>query len=70
MSYLNTQEMDNILLYLRESYDELINNVTWPTWPELFENAKLVLVGAAIFALIIFIFDFIANSLLKVVYGL
>jgi preprotein translocase subunit SecE len=62
--------MDNILLYLRESYDELINNVTWPTWAELFENAKLVLVGSAIFALIIFLFDFVANNLLKVIYGL
>jgi preprotein translocase subunit SecE len=34
--------MENIRLYLRESYDELINHVTWPTWPELFSSARLV----------------------------
>jgi preprotein translocase subunit SecE len=62
--------MDNIRLYLKESYDELINHVTWPTWAELFDNARLVLIGAALFALVIFIFDFIANNVLKVIYSL
>jgi preprotein translocase subunit SecE len=62
--------MNNIFLYLRESYDELINNVTWPTWAELFDSAKLVLVGAAIFALVIFVFDLISKFLTDAVYGL
>ena len=62
--------MDNIRLYIKESYDELINHVTWPTWDELFENAKLVLIGTALFAVMIFIFDFIFNNILKVIYSL
>ncbi|HMT53312.1 MAG: preprotein translocase subunit SecE [Saprospiraceae bacterium] len=62
--------MENIRLYLRESYDELINHVTWPTWPELFSSARLVIVSTIIISLIIFLFDFIANNLLKFIYEL
>lgn len=62
--------MDNIRLYIKESYDELINHVSWPTWDELFENAKLVLIGTALFSLLIFVFDFIFNNILKVIYSL
>ena len=62
--------MENIRLYLKESYDELINHVTCPTWPELFSSARLVIVATIIFSLIIFFFDFIANNLLTFIYEL
>ena len=62
--------MENIRLYLKESYDELINHVTWPTWPDLFSSARLVIVSTIILSLVIFVFDFISNSFLKVIYEL
>ncbi|MBK7636202.1 MAG: preprotein translocase subunit SecE [Saprospiraceae bacterium] len=62
--------MENIRLYLKESYDELMNHVTWPSWDELMSSAKLVLVSTIILSLIVFIFDFIANSSLKFIYEL
>ena len=62
--------MENIRLYIRESYDELINHVTSPTWPELFSSSRLVIVSTIIISLIIFLFDFIANNLLKFIYEL
>ncbi|MBK8516349.1 MAG: preprotein translocase subunit SecE [Saprospiraceae bacterium] len=62
--------MENIKLYLKESYDELLHHVTWPTWEELISSAKLVLVSTIIISIVIFIFDFIANSSLKFIYEL
>ena len=27
--------MNDVVLYIKESYNELIHKVTWPTWPSL-----------------------------------
>jgi len=62
--------MENIRLYIRESYDELINHVTWPTWPELFSNARLVIVCTIIISLVVLLFDTVFNSGLKAIYSL
>jgi preprotein translocase subunit SecE len=62
--------MDNIRLYLKESYEELINHVTWPTWPELFSSARLVIIASVIIALVIALFDFISKTLTTTIYSL
>jgi preprotein translocase subunit SecE len=62
--------MENISLYLRESYDELMNHVTWPSWDELVSNAILVIVSTIIISMVIFAFDFVANNALKFIYAL
>jgi preprotein translocase subunit SecE len=62
--------MENVRLYLRESYEELVNHVTWPSWDELVSSARLVLVSAILISLVIFVFDFLANNALKFVYEL
>jgi preprotein translocase subunit SecE len=43
--------------YLSESYNELVNKVSWPTWKELQSSAIVVLVSALILSLIIFLMD-------------
>jgi preprotein translocase subunit SecE len=62
--------MENIRLYLKESYNELIHHVTWPTWPELFSSAKLVIIATILFALVIFLFDLVSKSLTTALYSL
>lgn len=62
--------MENIRLYLKESYNELIHHVTWPTWPELFSNAKLVIIATIIFALVIFLLDLASKSFTTALYSL
>lgn len=56
--------MNSIIAYVKESYNELLHNVTWPTLPELISSAKVVLVSTIILALIILLLDFIFNGLL------
>jgi len=49
--------MANVSEYIKESYIELTQKVTWPTWRELQNSAVLVLIAAVIIALIIFVMD-------------
>jgi len=62
--------MDKIGLYLRESYNELVHNVTWPSYKTLQTNTILVLAGSAIFALLIFFMDVIWKFIVENVYDL
>ena len=43
--------------YIKESYIELTQKVTWPTWRELYNSAIVVLIAAIIIALLIFGMD-------------
>jgi len=60
--------MDRFLLSVKESYNELINKVTWPTWPNLLSSTVTVLIASVILTLIIFVMDSISNSGLDQIY--
>jgi len=54
--------MASIKTYLSESYNELMNKVSWPTWKELQGSAIVVLVSALLLSVIIFIMDFVFGA--------
>jgi preprotein translocase subunit SecE len=54
--------------YIKESYLELTQKVTWPTWRELQNSAILVLVAAIIIALVIFGMDQVIRFVLEKLY--
>lgn len=62
--------MNDFFLYIKESYNELVHNVTWPTWADLTSNAVLVIVASIIFALVVFGLDTVSNQSLKFIYSL
>jgi preprotein translocase subunit SecE len=43
--------------YIKESYDELMHKVSWPTWSELQNSAVVVSVASLIIALVVFVMD-------------
>jgi preprotein translocase subunit SecE len=43
--------------YIKESYIELTQKVTWPTWRELQNSAVVVLITSIIIALVIYGMD-------------
>lgn len=49
----------SVITYIEESYKELVHKVTWPTWNELQSTSIVVLVASVLFALAIFVMDFI-----------
>ena len=61
--------MANVAEYIKESYIELTEKVTWPTWSELQSSAVLVLVAAMIIAMIIFGMDQLVNFVLGKFYS-
>ncbi|GAA4096812.1 preprotein translocase subunit SecE [Mucilaginibacter panaciglaebae] len=61
--------MANVSEYIKESYIELTQKVTWPTWRELQSSSVLVLVAAIIIALLIFGMDQIIGLLLDKFYS-
>jgi len=54
-----------IVKYIEESFSELVHKVTWPKWEELQSSSILVLVASLIFALIIFVMDFVCGINVK-----
>jgi preprotein translocase subunit SecE len=62
--------MERLKLYVIESYNELVNKVTWPTWSNLQSSTIVVLVASIILALIIFGMDVVSKTVLDQVYDL
>ena len=48
--------------YVKESYDELVHKVSWPSFKELQSSAVVVAVAALILALIVFLMDFVFGA--------
>ena len=61
--------MDKFILYLKESYYELVEKVSWPTWPNLLDSAKVVVIASVIISIVILIMDLISNSALGFIYN-
>lgn len=62
--------MERIKLYILESYNELVNKVTWPTWANLQSSTIVVIVASLILTLFIFVMDLISNTVMNAIYGL
>lgn len=61
--------MEKLTLYLRESYHELVKNVSWPTAAQLQESTMVVLVTSGLLAALIFGMDFLCSIVFKNIYG-
>ena len=60
--------MKKIVTYLKETYDELVHKVSWPTYSELTSNAVAVLYASLIIALVVFVMDFCFENIMEFVY--
>ena len=49
--------MKKIINYVKESYNELIHKVSWPTWAELQNSAIVVSIAALVIAVVVFLMD-------------
>jgi len=62
--------MNKITTYFRESYRELLEKVTWPTWPQLQQSTVIVLVATLLISFVVWIMDIISSSVLHFTYSL
>ena len=60
--------MAAVIEFFKESYDEMMHKVSWPTWGELQNSAVVVLVASLIIALLILAMDESSSAVLKLFY--
>ncbi|HNX85624.1 MAG TPA: preprotein translocase subunit SecE [Bacteroidales bacterium] len=61
---------NKVVNYIKESYDELMHKVSWPTWAELQGSAIVVSVASLIIAIVVFAMDEVFRNILLQYYKL
>ena len=62
--------METIKIYLIESYNELVNKVTWPTMANLLGSTRVVLIGALMISLIVLVMDAVSKQITSLLYNI
>ncbi len=60
---------DNRLTDIKESYNELVHKVSWPTKSELANSTIVVMVASIIASLVIWVIDLCIDQVMHLVYG-
>ena len=67
-SRANNNDMNKIINYVKETYNELVYKVSWPTYKELTNSAVAVLYASILIALVVFVMDFCFQNVMELVY--
>ena len=59
---------EDMFNYVKESYNELVNKVTWPTFPQLQSSTIVVMVASVIFAVVVLAMDLSFENLMALIY--
>ncbi len=62
--------MKKIVAYIKDSYNELVHKVSWPSKEELSGSTIIVLIASIIIALVVFGMDSLFEWILKLLYGI
>ena len=62
--------MRKFINYVKGSYEELTKKVTWPPWAKLQSSALLVMIATVIIAVVLFVIDYIFQTLMTGIYTL
>ena len=62
--------MTKFVEYIKESADDLMNKVSWPTWKELQSSSIVVAIASLIIALTVYVMDLSFRNVLEVLYSL
>ena len=62
--------MNKLQAYFRDSYQELIEKVTWPTWAQLQQSTMIVIVATLLITAMVWLMDLASSNILKFVYSL
>jgi len=60
--------MNKIINYLKESYNELVHKVSWPTQQELTSSTVVVMTASLLMAIVLFAIDFSFKSVVNFFY--
>jgi len=60
--------MNKVSHYFSESYKELMEKVTWPSWTQLQQSTMIVLGATLVITAIVWVMDFVASGGLNLIY--
>jgi preprotein translocase subunit SecE len=61
--------MNKISTYFSESWLELKEKVTWPTWAQLQQSTMIVLAATAVITILVTLMDFASQGLMNLIYS-
>ena len=62
--------MNKVTTYFSESYKELMEKVSWPSWTQLQQSTVIVLIATIIITAVVWVMDLASNAVLKLIYSL
>ncbi len=62
--------MNKFTVFVKESYTEMMEKVSWPRWEQLTQSTMIVLGGTVFITALVWIMDLIANNSMKFIYSL
>jgi len=62
--------MSRIVEIWKNTTDELVNKVSWPSWEELRSSTAIVIVASVIFALVLWVIDSALGGVMDLLYSL
>jgi preprotein translocase subunit SecE len=62
--------MNKFTTFVKESYQELVERVSWPKWEQLQQSTMIVLGATLFITAIVAILDFVASGSMKFIYSL
>ena len=62
--------MNKFLVFVRESYKEMVEKVSWPKWDQLQQSTMIVLEATLFITALVWVMDLIANNSMKFIYSL
>ncbi len=62
--------MNKFTDFVKESFVEMTEKVSWPKWDQLTQSTMIVLGATLFITLIVGIMDFVANGSMKFIYSL
>jgi preprotein translocase subunit SecE len=61
--------MNKITTYIQDSYKELLEKVTWPSWSQLQQATVIVLVATILITFIVGVMDAVSGAVLHLIYS-
>jgi preprotein translocase subunit SecE len=62
--------MNKITTYFKDSYRELVEKVTWPTWAQLQQSTTIVLGATALITFLVWVMDAAISRILQAFYSI
>ena len=59
-----------IVNYVKESYTELVQKVSWPSMSQLSNSAIIVMTASLIFAVVVLVMDLAFENIMKAIYNI